>query len=150
MKKLGFCRLLLALVALIFSLSCGSITSPKPGLNIIASVSQQTAQSVTFRIGVENTGTETKSLSFRNSQFFDIELRNGGGTLVWQYSHDAVFLDFVWGLELAPGESDVRDFTWNLTGNNGNAVPAGHYGAKVYITSSPREEGLIGNIKVSI
>lgn len=150
MKKLSLCPLLPVLVALMFTLSCGSITSPKPGLNIIASISQQTVQSMTFRIGVENTGTETKSLSFRNSQFFDIEVRNGGGTLVWQYSHDAFFLDFVWGLELAPGESSVRDFAWDLTGNNGNALPAGRYRAKVSITSSPREENLVTEIKVSI
>jgi hypothetical protein len=78
--------------------ACGSVTSPKPGLSIIASVSQQTAESLTFRIGVENTGSRTENLNFTSSQFFDIEIRNALGQLVWRYSAGAGFLDLIWAL----------------------------------------------------
>jgi len=140
----------LALVTASALSACGSATSPTPGLNILASVSSQTATSLTFRIGVENTGTKTESLNFRSSQFFDIEVRDAHGRLVWRLSDNAVFLDLVWSLELAPGESSVREYAWDLTGDDQRSLPAGSYRAWILITNSPRNEDLATDLRLTI
>jgi len=151
MKKVHLRNLfLLVLLVPFITLSCGSVTAPKVGLNIIATASQQTAGSTTFRIGVENTGSQTETLSFRNGQFFDIEVRDKGGHLVWQYSHDAYFVDMLWGIELAPGASQVREYVWAHIGNDQKPLPSGSYRASVYITNSPRDEGLSKVVSLTI
>ena len=151
MKKVHLRNLFLLVVLVPFmTLSCGSVTAPKVGLNIVATASLQTAGSTTFRIGVENTGSKTETLSFRNSQFFDIEVRDRSGHLVWQFSHDAYFADMLWGIELAPGESQVREFVWNHMGNDQKPVSSGSYKATVYITNSPRDEGLSKVVSLTI
>ena len=143
--------LLLILAVPLIILSCGSLTVPSLGLNIVASISQQTPDSLTFRIGVENTGPRTETLRFNSSQFFDVEVKDGGGHLVWQYSHNAYFLDVVWGFELAPGESSqVQEYVWNLTGNDQKPLPGGSYKAKVYITNDPRDGGLSSVIRLTL
>ena len=151
MKKASL-RLMFLLVLLVpfITLSCGSVTAPRVGLNIVATVSQQTAESTTFRIGVENTGSKTEALSFRNAQFFDIEVRTKGGRLVWQFSHDAYFADMLWRIDLAPGESQVREFVWTHMGNDQKPVSSGSYKATVYITNSPRDEGLSKVVSLTI
>ncbi len=152
MKKV-YLRLLFLLVLLVplITLSCGSVTTPRAGLNIIATASLQTAGSTTFRIGVENTGTKTETLSFGSAQFFDIEVRDRGGHLVWQFSHDTIFLDIVWGIELAPGESSqVQEFVWTQMGNDQKPVSPGPYKATVYITNNPRDEGLAKVVSLTI
>lgn len=144
MKKV-YLRLLFVLVLLVpfITLSCGSVTTPRAGLNVIAKVSQQTAGSMTFQIGVVNTGTKTETLLFSSSQFFDIEVSDGSGHLVWQYSFNSYFLAVGWGFELAPGQtSEVNEYVWNLTGNDKNPLPSGSYKAKIYITNNSRDEGL--------
>lgn len=150
--KKAFLRHMFLLVLLVpfITLSCGSVTAPEVGLNIIATASQQTAGSTTFRIGVENTGLKTETLSFGNGQFFDIEVRDRGGRLVWQYSHDAYFLDVLWSIELAPGESQVREFVWTHMGNDQKPLSSGSYRATVYITNSPRDEGLLKVVSLTI
>lgn len=151
MKKASL-RLMFFLVLLVpfLTLSCGSVTAPKVGLNIVATASQQTAGSTTFRIGVENTGSKTETLSFRNAQFYDIEVRTNGGRLVWQFSHDAYFADMLWGIELAPGESQVREFVWTNVGDDQKPLSSGSYKATVYITNTPRDEGLSKVVSLTI
>lgn len=135
----------------IVALSCaGPATAPKAGLNIVATTGVQPG-SVTFGIGVKNTGTTTESLSFGSSQFFDIEVRNVAGRLVWQFSAGKYFLDLLWGFDLAPGEtSRVQETVWDLKGNDGNIVSPGTYTAKIYITSSPRNEDLSTVVRLTI
>jgi len=140
---------LVLLVPLVF-LSCGSVTIPRVGLNVIATVSRQTAGSMTFQIGVENAGTKTETLQFGSAQFFDIEVEDSSGHLVWKYSFDGGFAALVWNLELAPGQSEVREYVWNLAGNDKDPLPSGPYGAKIYITSSPRDEGLSKVVSLTI
>lgn len=130
--------------------ACGSVTSPKPGLNVVASVSSQTAGSLTFRIGVENTGAEIRTLNFGSAQFCEIEVKDRSGKLVWNYAHDASFAALCWGLEVAPGESHVREFVWDLTGNNGKPVASGSYRAKVTMMGSPRNGDLSTDLNLTI
>jgi hypothetical protein len=152
MKKVYLLLLfLLVLLVPFVTLSCDSVTTPKAGLNIVATVIQQTAGSAIFRIGVENTGTKTETLNFVSSQFYDIEVKDSGGHLLWQYSYGSYFLDLVWDLELAPGESSqVREYVWNLTGNDQEPLHPGSYKARIYITSSPRDAGLSTVINLTI
>jgi hypothetical protein len=135
-----------SLAVLLISPSCGLITGPGPGLNIVASISQQSAESMTFRIGVENTGSEAETLNFGNSQFFDIEVRSASGALVWRWSTGKSFLDVLWSLDLDPGESSVQETAWDLTGDNGQPLPHGTYTAKIFITSQPRDGDLVSVI----
>jgi len=145
-------RLLFLLVILVpfMTLSCGLVTAPKVGLNIIVTANQQTAGSTTFRIGVENTGSKTETLGFRSGQFFDIEVRDRGGHLVWQYSYDAYFATLVWNLELAPGESQTQEYVWTHMGNDQKPLPSGSYKATVYITNTPRDKGLSKVVSLTI
>lgn len=151
MKKI-YLRLLVLAVFLVpfITLSCGFVTTPNAGLNVIATASQRTAGSMTFQIGVENTGTKTETLQFRSGQFFDIEVKDGKGHLVWKYSFDSYFATLVWGFELAPGQSEVKEYVWNLTGNDKNPLPSGSYKAKIYITNNPRDEGLSKVVSLTI
>jgi hypothetical protein len=152
MKKVYLRHLFLLLLLVPFiTLSCDSVTIPKAGLNIVATAIQETAGSITFRIGVENTGTKTEILDFGSSQFFDIEVKDSGGHLLWQFSYDRIFLDVVWGFELAPGESSqVQEYVWNLTGNDQEPLPSGSYKATIYITNNPRDEGLSKVVSLTI
>ncbi len=151
MRFRRFYLLLLAIGVSLFALSCaGPSTSPKAGLNIVAMTGTQPG-SVTFTIGVKNTGTATERLTFGSSQFFEIEVRNVSGHLVWQFSAGKYFLDLLWGFDLAPGESSqVQETVWDLKGNDGDLVPPGLYNATVYITNSPRNEDLSTVIRLTI
>lgn len=152
MKRLWLRLSFLSILAVsLISLSCDLATSPRLGLNIVASVSQQTAENITFRIGVENTGRRTKTLNFFSSQFFDIEVKDRGGHLLWQFSYHVYFLDVGWDLELAPGESSqVREYVWDLTRNDQEPLNPGSYKARIYITNSPRDEGLSTVLNLTI
>lgn len=140
---------ILTLAAPLVMLSCGSLTTPAGGLSIIASASPSSTGSITFQVGVENVGSKTETLEFRNSQFCDIEVRNMSGTLVWRLSDGASFLDVLWGLALEPGESHVREIVWDSPGTGQQLLPA-VYTAKIFITSSPRNGFLSSVIRVSI
>jgi len=131
---------LMILAIPLIALSCDSVTSPKKGLTVIASTSRHAFGNITFRIGVENAGSTTETLEFGSSQFFDIEVRDLSGRLVWLWSYGKAFFAVVWGLELSPGESSVQDTVWNLIGNDQKPVAPGSYTAKIYIMSGPRNE----------
>ncbi len=151
MKKVFLLRFLVVLLVPFVTLSCDSVTTPKVGMNIVATVIQQTGGSAIFRIGVENTGTKTEPLNFSSSQFFDIVVKDSRGHLLWQYSYGSYFLEMLWGLELAPGESSqVREYVWDLTGNDQKPLPSGSYKATMYITNSPRDEGLSKVVTLTI
>lgn len=139
-----------ALVVAFFFSACGSVTGPKTGLNVVASVISQTTGSVTFRIGIENTGSETRTLSFSSAQFCEIEVKSLFGKLVWNFAHDAYFATMVWNLEVAPGETAVRELIWDLTGNDQKPVPSGVYKARIVITGGPRDEALSTEIGLTI
>ena len=151
MKKLWPRISFLLIVAVPFiALSCGSVTTPKAGLDIVASVSQQTAGSITFRIGIENTGTKTETLHFGSTQFHDIEVYDRSGHLVWQWSYGLNFLAVLSDLEFPPGESQSGDTIWYLTGNDQKPIPFGRYTAKIYITSVPPDRRLSTVITLTI
>jgi len=141
---------LLILAIPLITLTCDSVTSPNKGLTVIASTSRQAFGSITFRIGVENSGLTTETLKFGDSQFFDIEVQDLSGRPVWRWSYDKAFSQVVWGLELSPGESSVQETVWNLTGSDQKPVSPGSYTAKIYITSSPRDERLTSVVHLII
>jgi hypothetical protein len=141
-KTRRFHIFLLALGLAVLANGCGSITSSKTGLNVVAAVSSQSAEGLTFKIGVENTGSGTETLSFTSGQFCEIEVRDRLGRLVWNLSHDAYFVTMLWGLEIAPGETQFKELVWDLVANDGTRVPFGSYTARITVTSTPKNEDL--------
>jgi hypothetical protein len=61
-----------------------------------------------------------------------------------------MFTDSLWDLELRAGESYVREAEWDLKDNLGRAVPSGTYTCRVWITSYPRDEGLVTETSLTI
>ena len=149
--------------AVAFSLalaSCDSTTSPSRPLNRaqLKAAGLQMAVSITpagvgrmdFRIGIENGGQEEATLGFTDGQFFEIEVTDRSGNLVWRWSHDKGFTDALWSLKLGPGESYEQTADWDLTGNNGKPLSPGSYGCRVIITCSPRDEALVYETSLTI
>jgi hypothetical protein len=139
---------------------CGTSTSPTSpltrsqlkaeGLHILATVSGPAAGLVGFRIGLENGAETAQTVVFSDGQFFDIEVSDRGGTVVWRWSHDKYFMQSGWDLELKMGESYVRDAEWDLKDNLGRAVPSGTYTCRVWITNYPRDVGLVYETSLTI
>lgn len=144
------CYLLLCLWIALFAPSCGSLTSPDPGLEIIASIVHQSPGSVTFRFGVENKGMKTESLHFTTGQFFDIAVMDPRLRIIWRWSFNLAFTQALWDLELAPGESRAEEIVWDLKGNDKEPLPPGSYSAKLLITSAPRNDRLSTVIRLTI
>ncbi len=144
---------------LLVMLSCSSPTSPlspsgksgisAQGLQLVVTATKG-GGNVTFTIGVENSGSATQTLQFGSAQFFDIEVKDHLGNLVWRWSNDKVFATVMLGIDLAPGESSSQTAEWDLIGNNGQRVFPETYTAKIYITSSPRDEALVVEIPLTI
>jgi hypothetical protein len=148
--------------ALLFVLaSCDSTTSPtsrpldraqikEPGLQLAVSITRPGVGRMDFRIGIENGGQEEATLGFTDGQFFEIEVTDRGGNLVWRWSHDKGFTDALWSLKLGPDESYGQTADWDLTGNNGKPLSPGSYGCRVIITCSPRDEALVYETPLTI
>jgi len=140
--------------------ACDSATSPgRPisrsqlmaeGLHMLVSIGRPGPGAVRFEIGVENRAAADATLNFTDGQFFDIELANPGGNVVWRWSHDKGFTQALWDLTLGPNESYVRSDDWDLTGNDGKPVSPGAYSCRVWITCTPRDEGLVYQTSLTI
>lgn len=140
--------------------SCDSATSPSrplsraelkaAGPHIVVSITRPAAGTIHFQIGIENKAGSDITLHFTDGQFFEIEVKDGGGDLVWRWSHDKAFTQALWDLELAPGESYVRGEDWDLRGNDGKPLSPGSYGCRVSITSSPKDEALVLELPLTI
>jgi hypothetical protein len=143
-----------------FLAGCGSATSPTAplsrtklqaaGLHVIATIGGPSAGAVTFGIGIENGTASPLTLVFSSGQFFDIEISDRSGNVVWRWSHDKAFTDAFWDLELRAGESYARDGVWDLKDNNGRSVPSGTYGCRIWITTYPRDEALVSETTLKI
>lgn len=144
------CHLFLCLWIALFAPSCGSLASPDPGLDIIASIVHQAPGSVTFRVGVENKGMKTESLHFTSGQFFDIVVMDPHLRSVWRWSFDLAFTLALWDLELAPGESRAEEIVWDLKGNDMEPLPPGSYRTSFHITSAPRNDRLSTVVRLTI
>jgi hypothetical protein len=147
--------------ALLFVLvSCNSATSPTSplnrtrlkaaGLRMIATISGPSGGIVGFRIGLQNDAASTSSLTFSSGQFFDIEVSDRSGDVVWRWSHDKGFTTAFWSLDLEAGQAYTRDATWDMKDDNGRSVPAGTYGCRIWITNSPRDEALVSETTLTI
>jgi hypothetical protein len=147
--------------ALLFVLaSCNSTTSPTApltrtklqaaGLRMIDTISGPSGGVVTFGIGLENGTATPLTLVFSSGQFFDIEVSDRSGDVVWRWSHDKGFTTAFWDLELQAGESYIRDAVWDLKDNNGRSVPSGTYGCRIWITTYPRDEALVRETSLTI
>jgi len=120
------------------------------GVTLSVSTRSAGSSGLVMDISIKNTGSRSVTLSFSASQAYDIQVKNGLGVVVWQWSHDKVFLQVVWNLELAPGESRSYEEIWDLKGNSGSLVPSGVYSGKVYLTSYPSDPGLAAHFVVTL
>jgi len=150
-----------AVLTLAFALAgCGSPTSPTApltrtklqavGLHVIATISGPSGGSIGFTVGIENSTGTAKTLVFSSGQFFDIEVSNRSGDVVWRWSHDKYFTQSGWDIGLEAGGSYVRGATWDLKDNNGRSVPPGTYGCRIWITTYPPDEGLVTETTLTI
>ncbi len=141
------------------SLSCSSPTAPlsptgksgvnAQGLQLVVTATKGDGN-IAFAIGVENGGPAAQTLQFTSGQFFDIEVTDHWGKLVWRWSNDKAFTQALWALELAAGKTSSQQTVWDLTGNDGKKLPSGSYTAKISITSNPRDEALAVEIGLTI
>jgi hypothetical protein len=147
--------------ALLFVLaSCDSTTSPAGPLNraqlkaaelqMVVSITRSGVGRMDFRIGLQNVGQEEATLGFVDGQFFEIDVTDQSGNLVWRWSRDKAFTDALWSLKLGPGESYKQDTDWDLIGNDGKPPAPGAYKARFIITSSPRDESLVYETALTI
>jgi Intracellular proteinase inhibitor len=150
-----------AVLTLAFVLAgCGSPTSPTnplnrtqlkaAGLRMIATISGPSGGIVGFRIGLQNDAASTSSLTFSSGQFFDIEVSDRSGDVVWHWSHGKGFTTAFWSLDLEAGQAYTRDATWDMKDDSGRSVPAGTYGCRIWITNSPRDEALVSETSLII
>jgi len=158
MKK---CLSLLTVLAVSLGLaSCGPEDSPfspisrsqlkEVGLHLTVSASDQGAAGMTFHIGITNGSFQAATVRFSSGQMFDVEVTDGSGKPVWQWAYNKYFMQGFWQFELSPGESYSREADWDLTDNDKKPLPPGSYRARVYITNSPRDEGLSTEIRLII
>jgi hypothetical protein len=154
-------RILGTVAVLSFVLAgCDSATSPTravsraqlkaAGLHMVVSIDRPGAGTIRFRVGVENRAETDATLHFTDGQFFDIEISDSGGYVVWSWSHDKGFTQSLWDLTLGPNESYIRSDDWDLAGNNGKPVSPGSYTFRVWITCTPRDEGLAFQTSLTI
>ncbi len=120
------------------------------GVTLSVSTRSAGTSGLAIDISVKNTGSRAVTLSFSASQAYDIQVKNGLGVVVWQWSHDKYFLQVLWNLELAPGESRSYEGLWDLKGNSGSVVPSGVYSGKAYLTNSPSDPGLVAHFTVTL
>lgn len=154
-----FCLLAGFAVAIAFA-SCDSGTTPSRPLTVnqlkaerlrmVAEIGRPAPGTMSFRVGVENRTAAETTLRFTDGQFFDIEVADRGGDLVWRWSHDKAFTQALWDLELKAGESYARDADWDLIGNDGKPLSPGSYTARFVITSSPRDASLVLELPLTI
>jgi hypothetical protein len=153
--------LLAAAVAMSITLAaCGSSTSPTnplarsrhrlSGPSLVVSIGRTSTGTMPFDIGVANEGLTDLTLVFNDGQFFDIEVSDPGGTILWRWSHDKSFILSGWYVELAPERSYHQRTDWDLTGNDGKPLAAGTYGCRVWITNDRRDEWLVYRTSITI
>ncbi|MFO8014653.1 MAG: BsuPI-related putative proteinase inhibitor [Phycisphaerae bacterium] len=72
-----------------------------------------------------NEGDEDYRLRALNTPAFDMYVYNDNAERVWSYN--MILLPNTWWLTVAPGESIVREYTWDMTDYQGNLVSPGRY-----------------------
>jgi hypothetical protein len=79
---------------------------------------------VEFMFTVTNTGPDSVELSFRSGKRADVAVTDAeSGETVWRWSEGRMFTQAISTVELSPGETFDRSFTWN-------DPPAGEYEAE--------------------
>ncbi len=131
---------------LVIALSLGACNLgpifPGP-LNMRVWIDRPGAAVMTFRVGIENQGTTKITLEFMDSQFFEIEIMDASGKLLWNWANGMLFYSYAWRIHLLPGTTYAQEARWDLTGNDGIPLPSGIYKARYTITCSPRDNRLV-------
>jgi hypothetical protein len=86
---------------------------------------------------IKNEGLSTLDLVSGSSQIYDIEVLDGSGKEIWQWSYDKYFLFVLTSITLQPGEQKLYQETWNLRSNQGEPVAPGTYRARGWLVTEP-------------
>ena len=81
----------------------------------------RTAESITLRITLANSGATAQRLEFSSARTHDAIVRAAGGREVWRWSQGRMFAQMLSELILAPGESRELTLRWDPTGSEGGA-----------------------------
>jgi hypothetical protein len=100
---------------------------------------------------VTNTGTETVTMEFPSSKFFDYEIRNEEGQTIYKYSDNKSFLQALQFITLKAGETKTWRDKWNYL-SNGKKVPAGEYtiNAAIFVRSINGKPADIERVKNAV
>lgn len=112
----------------------------------LAAADSGTATAATFTLTMKNTTAQPVNLEFNNGQSFDFTVEKDGQA-VWQWSHGQMFTQAVMQMTLAAGETKTYTAQWNLKNNDGQAVAAGSYSVKGWVTGhlQPGQSGQGGS-----
>jgi len=99
------------------------------------------------RMAVENVASEPITLAFRTSQMWDVEVRDGGGRVLWRWSAGKAFLQVIQYRELAPGEEMAFQAGWEAPGP-GHYTVVGYFLGHLGDLSGPRPPPLTYHVEI--
>ncbi len=107
-----------------------TLAPPIQGLAASVNVDKATyepGEPVRMTLTIENVGTETKQLAFRDGQRYDFIIMDAAGRQVWQWAADKVFIQVLGQEAIDPGQRLVYVEEWDQRDEVGNQVPPGTY-----------------------
>jgi hypothetical protein len=93
----------------------------------------QRHETVYLQIRVRNTGHSAVTFNFTTGQQHDFFAETHGGA-VWRYSNGQHYSRVAHHVTVQPGETWVREGTWDQRDNTGWEVPRGVYGMRGVVT----------------
>ncbi|MGM0846837.1 MAG: BsuPI-related putative proteinase inhibitor [Bacillota bacterium] len=89
-------------------------------------VKQETG-SVDIKLTVSNNTPDEMTLEFPSSQFFEYEVIDPAGDIIYRFSDNKAFLQAIQQITLNSGEKKVWQDRWNYSAAEGKKVPPGEY-----------------------
>ncbi|MBE0447737.1 MAG: hypothetical protein IBX64_06515 [Actinobacteria bacterium] len=93
---------------------------------------------LSLKVSVENVSSESRELSFRSGQKFDIWVKDKSGCEVWRWSYGRMFTQMLETVVIKPNEKISYTADWSMVDLNGELVSPGDY----YILANITADGL--------
>ena len=117
----------LVIIAVLLTGCGGSDDEALEWLSLVLSVSNaipHVGENTSLQLTATNTGDIPYALTFPTSQRYDFIARDANGEVVWTWSHDRAFAQVTSRETIHPGETWTYTETWDLHGNDGDALAA--------------------------